>query len=82
MKLAIVKYVTALFFLVSVGCIFAGYFLETENSEKLIGFGVLGLFFIVFPLFSWFRWRNKNVKDYLLTKENLEKMRKRESEKY
>ena len=39
-------------------------------SEKLIGFGVVGLFFFVFPLFSYHRWKDKDVKDYILTKEN------------
>lgn len=75
------KYLIAFFFIVSIGCIFTGYVFDMEYSEKLIGFGVAGLFFIVFPLFSWFRWRTKNVHDYLLTKENLEKMRNRESKK-
>ena len=50
-------------------------------SEKLIGFGVVGLFFFVFPLFSYHRWKDKDVKDYMLTKENLEKMREREGDK-
>ena len=34
-----------------------------------------GLFFIVFPLFSYYRWKGKNLKDYMITKENIEKMR-------
>jgi hypothetical protein len=44
-------------------------------SEKLIGFGVLGLFLIVFPLFSYYRWKDKKMADYMLTAENLDKMR-------
>ena len=55
--------------------------MDFENSEKLIGLGVLGLFFIVFPLFSYHRWKDKDIKDYLLTKENLDKMREREGDK-
>jgi len=47
------------------------------DIEKLFGFGVAGMFFIVFPLFSYHRWKDKNIKDYMLTKENLDKMRKR-----
>ena len=39
------------------------------------------LFFVVFPLFSYYRWKDKKVEDYMLTKENLEKMRKREGDK-
>ena len=55
--------------------------METEYSQKLIGFGVITLFFIVFPLFSYYRWKDKDVKDYMFTKENLDKMREREGDK-
>tara|TARA_B100000575_G_C22873271_1_gene509370 strand:+ start:357 stop:629 length:273 start_codon:yes stop_codon:yes gene_type:complete len=48
---------------------------EMAMSEKLIGFGVLGLFLIVFPLFSYYRWKDKKMADYMLTAENLDKMR-------
>lgn len=72
------KYLILFLFLAAFGSILAGYFLESEYSQKLIGFGVSGLFLIVFPLFSYYRWKDKNVKDYMLTKENLDKMRERE----
>jgi hypothetical protein len=74
------KYIIFILFLASLGSIIAGYFLESAYSQKLIGFGVLGLFFIVFPLFSYYRWKDKDVKDYMLTKENLDKMREREGD--
>ena len=74
------KYIIWLFFLASIGSILSGYFLEVSYSEKLIGFGVVSLFLIVFPLFSYYRWKDKNVKDYMLTKENLDKMREREGD--
>ena len=48
---------------------------EIAISEKLIGFGVLGLFLIVFPLFSYYRWKDKKMADYMLTTEILDKMR-------
>lgn len=72
------KYLIALFFIASLGSIIAGYFLNVPYAQKLIGFGIVGLFFIVFPLFSYYRWKDKDVKDYMLTKENLDKMRERE----
>ncbi|WP_445735897.1 hypothetical protein [Mariniflexile sp.] len=75
------KYIILILFLAAFGSILAGYFLETEYSQKLIGFGVCGLFFIVFPLFSYYRWKDKDVKDYMLTKENLDKMREREKKR-
>ncbi len=75
------KYIITILTLVSLGSIITGYFVESEYSQKLIGFGVVGLFLIVFPLFSYYRWKGKNLKDYMLTKENLDKMRERENQK-
>ena len=46
------------------------------TSDQLIGSGVVILFFIVFPIFSYFRWKDKNIKDYMLTQENIDKMNK------
>jgi len=59
----------------SIASIICGYWLEVSYSKKLIGFGVVGIFFIVFPLFSYYRWKDKDPKDYMLTKENMDKMR-------
>jgi len=72
------KYLIWFFFLLSFGCIITGYFWEVPYSEKLIGFGVILLFFIVFPLFSYYRWKDKKVEDYMITKENIDKMRNHE----
>ena len=69
------KYLIWILSIATVGSIFFGFILDVDYSEKLIGFGVLGLFVIVFPLFSYYRWKNKNVSDYMLNKENIEKMR-------
>lgn len=72
------KYLIWFFFLASISLIIAGYFLDVDYSEKLIGGGVVVLFFIVFPLFSYYRWKDKKVEDYMITKENIEKMRNHE----
>jgi hypothetical protein len=72
------KYIIALLFIASAGSIIMGYFIDADYSNKLIGFGVVGLFVIVFPLFSYYRWKDKKLKDYMITKENLEKMRNHE----
>jgi len=73
------KYIIAFLFIASITSIVAGYFLDVSYTEKLIGFGVVSLFIVVFPLFSYYRWKGKDVKDYMLTKENLDKMRNHES---
>lgn len=69
------KYLISFLFVLALGSIITGYFLDVDYSQKLIGFGVLGIFLVVFPLFSYHRWKDKDPKDYMLTKENLDKMK-------
>jgi hypothetical protein len=69
------KYIIIIALIVSFGSILCGFFLDVDYHEKLIGFGVIGLFFIVFPLFAYHTWKDKDIKDYMLTQENLDKMR-------
>jgi len=64
-----------LLFICSMSIILTGLFVSSSYSEQCIGFGVIGLFVIVFPLFSYYRWKDKNVSNYMLNKENIEKMR-------
>lgn len=75
------KHVILFLFLAALGSILIGFLIENAYSQKFIGFGVFGLFFVVFPLFSYYRWKDKKVEDYMLTKENLQKMRDREGDK-
>ena len=75
------KYLISILTIAVFTSIILGLVLELEYSQKLIGFGVAGLFLIVFPLFSYHRWKGKDPKDYMLTKENLDKMRENEKEK-
>lgn len=75
------KYIILIAFLASFGSILCGFLLDVDYSEKLIGFGVVGLALVVFPLFSYYRWKDKDVKDYMLTKENLDKMRENQKNK-
>ena len=77
------KYILSILTIAAITSIILGFTIELVYSEKLIGFGVAGLFLIVFPLFSYQRWKGKNVNDYMLTKENLDKMREnQENKKY
>ena len=68
-------------FLIALGLIISGLTIEVSYSKKLVGFGVVTLFFIVFPLFSYHRWKDKDPKDYMLTKENIDKMKKNQKQK-
>lgn len=76
----LIKIITAVALIAAIGSIITGYTLESTYSKKLIGFGVLGIFFIVFPLFSYYRWKDKDPKDYMITKESLNKMREKQKE--
>lgn len=69
------KVITFIALLASLTSIICGYFMDLPYSEKLIGFGVLGIFFVVFPIFSYYRWKDKDPKDYMITKENMDKMK-------
>ncbi|OBQ55063.1 hypothetical protein JJL45_04040 [Tamlana sp. s12] len=69
------KYLLIVLTIASLTSIALGFILDVDYAEKLIGFGVVGLFLIVFPVFAYISWKDKNVKDYMLTKENLDKMR-------
>jgi hypothetical protein len=82
------KYLIWFLFIIAIVCIFLGISIpdsdtadliqktkENNISNKLIGFGVIGLCAVVFPLFSFYRWKDKKMADYMLTPENLEKMR-------
>ncbi|OEK09277.1 hypothetical protein A8C32_11175 [Flavivirga aquatica] len=75
------KYIILILTIAAFSSIIIGFVADLEYAQKLIGFGVVGLFLIVFPLFSYYRWKEKNVQDYMLTKENLDKMRERENNK-
>lgn len=75
------KYFILLLAIAAFTSIILGLTIDIEYSQKLIGFGVLGLFIIVFPLFAYYHWKDKDIKDYMLTKENLDKMREREGDK-
>ena len=55
-----------------------GFYIKPENTSEgdlYIGLSIVLGFFIVMPLFIYHRWRSKDVKDYMLTKENILKMR-------
>ena len=75
-----IKIITFIAFIASLTSIISGFVFDVVYNQKLIGFGVLGLFFVVFPLFSYYRWKDKDVQDYMLTKENLDKMRKNQKD--
>ena len=72
------KRLLQILFLIDIIGLSCGFYIKSENiakGELIIGLSLVLGFFIVMPLFIYHRWKNKNVKDYMLTKENIEKMR-------
>ena len=65
--------------LVIVGFILSGN--DQPKAELYIGLGVSFLFFLWMPAFIYHRWKDKNVQDYMLNKENILKMRKHVDDK-
>ncbi|MDX1333346.1 MAG: hypothetical protein R3252_09975 [Robiginitalea sp.] len=75
-----IRYVVLMILLVSLGSIVYGFsVMETApvSGNKYIGFGVVGIFLVAMPLFLIFESRGKKMKDYMLTDENIRKMRER-----
>ncbi len=73
------KYLIIVLFLIAGGLIAYGFLFANEIPQKFIGSGVALLFLIAFPLFAYYRWKDRDLKDYMLTKENLDKMRENQN---
>lgn len=66
------------FFLILIGFCVGAYYNLYENKivgERIIGICVLASAFILMPLFLAHRWKGKKLKDYTLTKENMDRMK-------
>ena len=79
------KHVIKILFIIVVVLIAIGYYYKNTGDhtfgDKLVGIGILTASFILMPFIIYYRWKNKNVKDYMLTEENLNKMRDYEKNK-
>ena len=56
-----------------------GFYIKSDDEVSgnfIIGASIAVGFFVLMPLFIYHRWKGKNIKDYMLTKENIEKMQK------
>jgi len=78
------KYVIIILFIAVLIGLGVGFFIKSEDEATgnlIIGLSLMAGFFILMPLFIYYRWRNRNVKEYMLTKENIKKMRDYQKEK-
>lgn len=79
------KYIIRILFVAIVILVCVGYYFKNTGDhvtgDKFVGVGILAASFILMPVFIYHRWKNKKVKDYMLTEENLRKMREYEKKK-
>jgi hypothetical protein len=71
------KYLIVLVVLASLAGIVYGFVIMEDDAvtaNKCIGFGTVGLFLVAMPMFLIIESRDKKMKDYMLTEENLRKM--------
>ncbi len=55
-----------------------GFYIKSEDEATghlIIGTSIVVGFLFLMPLFIYHRWKDKDVKDYMLTKESIERMR-------
>ena len=78
------KYLVTSIVLLSIASIVYGFIVigeEPNLGNKCIGFGTVGLFLLAMPLFLFRESKGKKVRDYMLTEENIRKMREMEEKK-
>jgi len=78
------KYIFPILLLASVVSACYGFYIreaDPKTGEFLIGASISLLFFITMPVFIYRRWKDRSVKEYMLTRENLEKMRDHSKDK-
>lgn len=76
------KYVLWICFIIMCGGFGSGFYIKIlgespELGDKIIGLSVLFSSFIFMPLFLYHRWKDKDIKDYVMDKEKLDEMRKK-----
>lgn len=78
------KYVIRILFIAVVAMVAIGYYFKNSGDhvtgDKWVGLGILATSFVLMPVFIYHRWKNKKVKDYMLTDENFKKMRDHEKD--
>ena len=78
----LIRIIILLIVLASLGSIAYGFMTFEANetrANQCIGFGVVGLFLLAMPLFLISESRGKKLGDYMLTEENIRKMRGKKS---
>ncbi|MBK5212231.1 MAG: hypothetical protein JJE55_01060 [Flavobacteriaceae bacterium] len=78
------KYFLTILFISVLISLGIGFYIKSEDEATgnlIIGLTLMAGFFVLMPLFIYHRWKNRSVKDYMLTKENIEKMQDYQKDK-
>jgi hypothetical protein len=72
------KWIIRLLFVLILSAIITGYYYKNTGDhllgDRIVGLAILASAFILMPLFIYHRSKGKNLKDYMFTQENLNKM--------
>lgn len=78
------KYIIIVLFISVVIALSIGFYIKPEDEatgKLIIGLSIMAGFFLLMPMFIYYRWKDRSVKDYMLTKENILKMRDYQNDK-
>ncbi len=78
------KYIITILFISVLISLCIGFYIKPQDEATgnlIIGLTLMAGFFVLMPLFIFHRWKNRSVKDYMLTKENIEKMQDYQKDK-
>lgn len=72
------RYILIILLIAVIGGTTTGFYIKPEDEvtgNLIIGISVVVTCFVLMPLFIYYRWNKRSFKDYMLTKENIDKMR-------
>lgn len=78
------KYVLQILLIAVIISLGVGFFIKSTDEatgQLIIGLSIVVGFFVLMPLFIYHRWKDRDVKDYMLNKENIMKMHNHERKK-
>ncbi|XLS29426.1 hypothetical protein ACJD0Z_01070 [Flavobacteriaceae bacterium M23B6Z8] len=79
------KWIIRILFIAILSSVIIGYYFKNSgdhtSGDRLIGIAILASAFILMPVFIYHRSKGKNLKDYMFTQENLNKMNDKSPEK-
>jgi len=72
------KYILYPLFTIIILCVCYGFYIKPDNEllgHKFIGISVAGFFLVWMPLFMYHRYKNKDIKKYMITNETINKIK-------